>query len=68
MTVQRRHSIVTVEVFKHRQTDKAWHVSLDGDNDKAVWIPKSQGEIEQTGIETWELQLPEWIAKERGLI
>lgn len=33
----------------HHETDKAVLVSETGDPKKAVWIPKSQCEVEQTG-------------------
>lgn len=55
---------VTIECSKLHETDKAW---LIDDGDQQVWVPKSQCRMRQTGP-TYELTLPEWLAKEKGLI
>lgn len=66
----------------HYGTGRAVLVSETGDEAKAVWIPKSQVEVLDTGMTTdviktsgevvavplVVLTLPEWLAKEKGLI
>jgi len=51
------------------ETDKAYCV-YDGANE--VWIPKSQvQESQQIGgtlSHDWEFTIPEWLAKEKGII
>lgn len=54
-------------VILHRETDKAWLVSDDGDVKNGVWVPKSQAEISRDGG-VWTLTCPEWLAKEKGFI
>ena len=69
-----KSDLIDVTVQMHIETEKAVLVSDDGDKSKAVWIPKSQCEIEfdpsmkvrGNGVAT--ITLPEWLAKERGLI
>lgn len=61
--VARKSDLIDCAVQLHHETPKAWLVSDDGDRTKAVWIPKSQAEFEN-GI----LTMPEWLAKEKGLI
>lgn len=56
---------LTVEI--HHQTDKAWLLSDDGNRENAVWIPKSQAEIEYNG-RTHILTCHEWLALDKGLI
>lgn len=67
-----RSDLVDVMVQKHAETAKAVLVSDDGDKAKAVWIPLSQCEIEPgpkaNGEQFYELTLPEWLAKDKGLI
>lgn len=56
----------------------AIRVSSDGDDAKALWLPKSQCEFVLTGrrqrsrqgpgVEIVTVTLPEWLAKEKGLI
>lgn len=67
-----KSDLIDVTVQKHAETAKAFLVSDDGDKSKAVWIPKSQCEIEAKacvgGEDFYELTLPEWLAKDKGLI
>jgi hypothetical protein len=63
-----RSNLLDISVSVLIETEKAWLVT-DGLPDDGVWIPKSQAEIEPSatgGIFT--LTLPEWLAKEKGLI
>lgn len=57
-----RDAVVDIEVEVLFETDKAWRVR-DKDTLNEVWIPKSQGEIED-GL----LTIPEWLAIEKELI
>jgi hypothetical protein len=51
----------------HRKTDSAILASDDGDRDNAVWLPLSQIEMVSKG--QWvEVTMPEWLAKDKGLI
>lgn len=59
--------LVDLSLHYHLATDKAIMVSENGDEDKAVWLPKSQIEYEiKKG--SVEVTLPEWLAKAKGLI
>lgn len=59
-----KSNLVDITVILVHSTDKAWLVD---DGSKKVWIPFSQGELEQKGP-TWLLTIPEWLANEKGLI
>jgi hypothetical protein len=64
---------IDVTVTVHHETASAWLVSDTGERDEAVWLPKSQArsEIEidlSDGPVIADLSLPEWLAKEKGLI
>lgn len=62
-----KSDIIDVSVMLHHETEKAWLVSDDGEKDNGVWIPKSQAELEKDG-NIYVLSLPEWLAKDKGLI
>jgi len=56
----KNHDIITIDVKPKHETEKAYlFENLKG---KDVWIPKSQCEYDV------ELQLPEWLALDKGLI
>jgi hypothetical protein len=69
-----KSNLIDVTVQMHAETDKAVLVSDDGDKNKAVWIPKSQIEIafhpsmKERGNGAATITLPEWLAKDKGLI
>jgi DNA-directed RNA polymerase alpha subunit len=64
-----KSDLIDVMVQKHAETAKAVLVSDDGDREKAVWIPLSQCEIAPSkSKDIFELTLPEWLAKDKGLI
>ena len=69
-----KSDLIDVTVQMHAETEKAVLVSDDGDKASAVWIPKSQCEIEfdasmkVRGNGAATLTLPEWLAKDKGLI
>lgn len=63
--------LTTVVMHMHRETKKAIHVSENGDEARAVWLPASQIEDMtevQKGSNVWEITLPMWLAKKNGLL
>lgn len=56
-----RSDLIDIAVILKGETDKAWRV--DAGMGEPKWIPKSQCEFEDG-----TLTLPEWLAKEKGLI
>lgn len=56
-------SDITVQLV--HETEKAWLVD---DGSRKEWIPKSAGEMDLNKDGTYCLTIPEWLAKERGLI
>ena len=65
--------IVDVEGYQFHETEKAILFGTDEKNrDEAVWLPKSQVEIEDKGVFHMSgpvvVTLPEWLALEKGLI
>lgn len=73
-------ALTDLTVCLHHETDKAVLVSETGDGMKAVWLPKSQCEVERTGKTTkaksasgekvWPVvvvTMPEWLAINKGL-
>ena len=69
-----KSNLVDLTVQVHVETAKAVLVSDDGDKEKAVWLPLSQIEIEyrpsmkERGNGLAVITLPEWLAKDKGLI
>lgn len=64
-----KKELVDLELWLHHETAGAYLVSELGDSDDSVWLPKSQCEkYERKNGEIWEFSLPEWLAKEKGLI
>lgn len=65
-----KSDIIELTVHLHFKTDKAMLVSDDGDEKKAVWLPLSQVEYKRlpNSANLIEVQCPDWLAKERGLI
>jgi hypothetical protein len=62
------HGLVDVLVRLHHETDKAILVSDSGEEKDAVWLPRSQIEIEPKKPGYIEVTLPEWLAMDKGLI
>ncbi len=60
-------TIVDLEGALHHETERAILFSLDGDKDNAVWLAKSQIEIEIEG-EVCHVGCPVWLAREKGLV
>lgn len=56
-------------VAVHQETDLAWLVSETGDEDAAVWVPKSQVQLFKTKqADRFRLEMPEWLCIERGFL
>ena len=68
MTAAMKSDLVDVTCHVLQRTDRAVLVSSDGDVEKAVWLPLSQVEIEMKRLPIAEITMPEWLAKQRGLI
>lgn len=65
-----KSNLEDVEVFVHAMTERAVLVSTDEDEDNAVWLPKSQIEVDEDAIagKTTTITAPEWLLQDRGLI
>lgn len=63
-----RTKIIEIEVVLLHATEKAYLIGTgevdENGKDKGVWIAKSQCDYDGESC----LQLPEWMAKEKGLI
>ena len=64
--------LIDLALVEHHRSDGAILVSEGGDRDKVVWLPLSLVDVEVLkGIRLprpVEVTLPEWLAKDRGLI
>ena len=59
--------MVTIACKIKRETEKAYLINDGGKND--VWVPKSQVKFEPSDAkDEGEMEMPEWIAKDKGLI
>lgn len=65
-----RSDLTDLLLFIHHETKRAWLVSLTGDNDSAVWLPKDEVEVQRRAGHPHlaDVTLPEWLATERGLV
>jgi hypothetical protein len=65
-----RSDLIDLEVMVHAETDEAIKVSLDGNAQKAVWIPKSMIEIERSMKmeDVVTMTVPQWKAEKEGLV
>lgn len=64
-----RVDLIDLTLCLHVETEKAVLVSDDGVRSTAVWIPKSQCEIEPANAKGFiNITLSERLAKEKGLI
>jgi hypothetical protein len=67
--VSGKSDILEIVLHKHHETPKAFLVSETGDDDKAVWLPKSQVEEGDAGKGgTFTYLVPEWLTNKNGLI
>jgi hypothetical protein len=60
--MSKNHDIIEIAGELRHETEKAY---LLFDGDKEVWIPKSHGEWDAYSK---TMQMPEWMAIERGLL
>ena len=63
-----KSDLVDVTVQIHAETEKAILVPDDGKRERAVWLPHSQIEIDKKSLSVAVVTLPEWLAKDKGLI
>ncbi len=56
-----------MRLFFHGETDDTIKVSVDGDADKGVWLPKSQIDYYLQSSEVVHVNLPERLVLENGL-
>ena len=64
-----KSDLVDVACCRHAETDQAILVSDDDNRADAVWLPKSQVEIESDNYKNFiTVTMPEWLALEKGLI
>lgn len=63
-----KSDLVDLTVTRHAETEKAILVSDDGEQDGAVWLPKSQIEINVDSGTTLQITMPEWLAIDKGLV
>lgn len=58
----------TYTLHLHHETPLAILVSDDGEENNAVWLPRSKIEIvREIDDETVEVEVPDWLAEEKGL-
>ena len=68
-----KHDILEMRMVLHRSTDSAIHVSEDGDEARAVWLPLSQIEMAAAPrgagmLPCVDLQIPQWLAEKKRLV
>lgn len=75
------HDTIELEMVLHYDTGKAVQVSDTGEEARAVWLPKSQIQLNPSGkkvpavkkdgqhtiLPVVTVQIPEWLAKNKGL-
>jgi len=61
-----KSELVRLEAVVHAETTKAF--KIDVNDDGGVWVPKSQVEVEIKTKNTIIVEMPEWMAYEKGLI
>lgn len=59
--------LVDILMHVHVETSQAVLASDDGEKKNAVWLPLSQIEIHKRGSHV-NITMPEWLAREKGLI
>lgn len=60
--------LVDVTMHVHTETAAAVLASDDGEEGNAVWLPKSQIEMEPLGKNTYEITMPAWLAGKHKLL
>lgn len=51
----------------HYETERAIRVSIDGDPSNGVWLPKSQIKWVKKDNSFIDVNVPEWLAVDKGL-
>lgn len=61
---------ISITLHLHAETEKAIRVSDTGNDRDAVWLPLSQVEVEPHAhhADTVEMEVPEWLAIQKGLV
>ena len=62
-----KSDLVDVHMMLKAETEKAVLV-YDDTPDRAIWLPKSQIEIERKGALLVTVTMPEWLAHKHGLV
>lgn len=67
---ERKSELIDVTMHVHPPgTSLAIRASNDGDDKNAVWLPRSQIEMEPTSNPNiFEITMPTWLARDKGLI
>lgn len=66
--------LIDMRLLLFHETEKAWLVGETADKSKAVWIPKSQCEVEEEPVGRegkWpilDFRIPEWLLIDKGLV
>lgn len=63
-----RSDLIDVTMHRHIDRPAAIFASDTGERDDAVWLPKSQIEIEEQDGAIVVVTMPSWLAAEKGLI
>lgn len=65
-----KNELIDLTLYLHHETDRAYLVSDTGEEDAAVWVPKSQCEFNarKPGSAVCEFTMAEWLAQAKGLI
>lgn len=68
-----KSDLVDVTLYLHAETEKAILASTDGNRAKAVWLPKSQIEMEEVKVnsvvtKSWVVTMREALAIDKGLV
>ena len=67
-----KSDLVDLTLHLHHETALAVQVSDNGDRKRAVWLPKSQIEIDRAIVNRGDMYvvvtLPEWLATREGLV
>lgn len=61
---------ITVYGDLMNETEKAWRFAPDGDEDRAIWVPKSLAEWQPDHEDavSGDMEVPEWFATKEGMI
>lgn len=62
-----KSDVIDLKGVIHHSTERAILFSLTGDRDDAVWLPKSQIEIDES-TKPVVVTLPEWLAIDQELV